>query len=99
MEQKHIEVRIIGSENYEHDETIFEFIESLLYNFYLSMTTKEQEKYDMIYKEFKKTNKNQTLLYKEELEKLAKEHTVSFEEKHEYSKKTRIMNLERRLPK
>ncbi len=98
LEQKHIEIRILGSENYEHDETIFEFIESLLYNFYLSMTTKEQEKYDMICKEFKKVNKNQTLLYQEDLEKLAKMNAVSFEEKYEYSKRTRIMNIERRLP-
>jgi len=99
LEQKHIEIRILGSENYEHDERIFEFIENILYNFYLSMTRKEQEKYDIISQYFKKINQNQTLLYQEDLEKLAKENSVSFEKKHEYSKRTRIMNLEGRLPK
>lgn len=99
LDQKHIEIRIIGSENYEYDETIFEFIENILYYFYLSLTEKEKEKYAIILETFNKFNKNKTLLYKDDLEKLAEEHAVSFEEKYRHCKKTRIMNLERRLSK
>ena len=63
------------------------------------MTEDENEKYDTILKEFKKDNScNQTIIYKEDLEKLATEHELTFEEMFKKAKRTRILNTEGRLP-
>ena len=99
LDQKHIEIRILGDENYEYNENISDFIYSVSKYFYFSMTEDENEKYVILLEEFKKENSgNQTILYKEDLEKLAIEHELTFDEMFKKAKRTRILNTERRLP-
>jgi hypothetical protein len=99
LDQKHIEIRILGDENYEYNENISEFIYSVSKYFYFSMTEDENEKYVILLEEFKKENStNQTILYKDDLEKLAIEHELTFNEMFKKAKRTRILNTEGRLP-
>jgi hypothetical protein len=99
LDQNHIEIRILGDENYEYNENILDFIYSVSKYFYFSMTEDENEKYVTILKEFKKENScTQTILYKEDLERLAVEHELTFDEMFKKAKRTRILNTEGRLP-
>lgn len=66
---------------------------------YVFMIEDENEKYVTILREFKKENScNQTILYKEDLERLAIEHELTFDEMFKKAKRTRILNTEGRLP-
>ncbi|RXJ85908.1 amidoligase family protein [Arcobacter cloacae] len=99
LDQKHIEIRILGDENYEYNENISDFIYSVSKYFYFSMTEDENEKYVILLEEFKKENSsNQTILYKDDLEMLAIKHELTFDEMFKKAKRTRILNTEGRLP-
>lgn len=96
LDQKHIEIRILGNDKYELNENIKEFIEKITHIFFLSMTLHENEKYAIIYKKFKEEYTGQGIVDKDELMKLAHEHQVGYEEKFGHLKKTRILNTEGR---
>ena len=99
LDQKHIEIRILGDENYEYNENISDFIYSVSKYFYFSMTEDENEKYVILLEEFKKENSGyQSILYTEDLKKLGIEHELTFDEMFKKAKRTRILNTERRLP-